>query len=95
MAGTNSPYLHNKLMVIFFSFCSEQTLCEPCDMRYDYVAKLKTLGTDLDQILPKFKSIKHKKTFPEVNVNKGAPISYEKMYHDTPLSILQPVLDKY
>ena len=95
MAGTNFPYPHNKLMVIVFSFCSEQTLCEPCDIRYDYVAKLKTLGTDLDQILPKFRSVKQKKTFPEGNVNKRAPTSYEKMYHDIPLSILQPVLDKY
>ena len=59
------------------------------------MAKLETLGTDLDQILPKFKSVKLERKFPEVNVNKGAPKSYKKMYYDIPLSILQPVLDKY
>ena len=80
------------MIILFFS---KQTLCEPCDIRYDYVAKLETLPTDLDQILPKFQSVKLKKKFPETNVNRGAPTSYKKMYYDIPQSILQPVMDKY
>ena len=82
-------------MVIHISFFSEQTLCEPCDIRYDYVAKLETFRTDLDQILLKFNPVKLKKKFPKVNVNEEAPKSYKKMYYDIPPSILQPVLDKY
>ena len=69
-------------------------MCERCDIRYDYVAKLETLGTDLDQIPPKFISAKQKKTFQEVSVNRRAPTSYKTMYYDIPPSILKPVLDK-
>ena len=59
------------------------------------MARQETLNTDLDQILPKFKSINLKDEFPEKNVNKQAPKSYKTMYHDIPDSILKPVIDKY
>ena len=59
------------------------------------MARQETLDADLDQILPKLASLQIKDKFPHVHPNKEAPPSYRTMYYDIPLSILQPVLDKY
>ena len=68
-------------------------MCEPCGITYDYVARQETLDADLNQLLPKFKAIEKKAIFPHLNNNHQT--SYRAMYDDIPLSILQPVLDKY
>ena len=72
-----------------------QSLCEPCAIKYDFVAKLETLDADLDTILPHYHAEKIKNNFPTVNTNALGIKTYKDMYVNISMSVLQPVLHKY
>ena len=59
------------------------------------MAHLENLDSDLDVILPHFKSADLKKTFPELNRSNGKNSTYTTFYHGLAASVLKPVLDKY
>ena len=81
-------------MIIFFSVW--QTICDPCAVKYDYVAHLETLRDDLKVLLPKLNATTMLNSFPEANVRtRGDTTKYNGMYKDIPPSILDPVLKKF
>ena len=78
----------------FFYFQHE---CDPCNIKYDYVTHLETMDSDLDRLQDAYNVTYLKSKFPvsNKNKNKNGQQQYKSFYRDIPMSILQPVLDKY
>ena len=64
-------------------------------IQYDYVAYMETLQPGLDEILPRLNATDFRDDFPKSNANKKYRSGYLDVYHKIPLSVLQPVFDKY
>ena len=82
--------MSNTCLSLYFQY-----LCDPCSTKYDNVVHLEELSKDLDQILPRFNAMHLKSQFPEVNGNNKTKEGHVSMYSDVPMSVLQPVLDKF
>ena len=75
--------------------CCFQYECDPCSIKYDYVAHLETLDEELDDLQSVYNVTYLKSEFPVSNSNRFGKLQYATFYRDVPMSILQPVLDKY
>ena len=64
-------------------------------IQYDYVAYMETLQPGLDEILPHLNATDLRDDFHKSNANEKYSSGYLDLYHTIPLSVLQPVLDKY
>ena len=72
-----------------------QTTCEPCSITYNYIGHLEEIWVDLEHILPHLNATEYTKTFPEKKLKITGDHKYAHMYTSLPMSILQPIFDKY
>ena len=64
-------------------------------MNYSYIGHLETIGTDVKEILPHLDAAEYIETFPAVKLRQTGDNRYAHMYTSLPLSVLQPIFDKY
>ena len=64
-------------------------------MKYDYIARLETLQTDLMNILPHLDAVKYSNIFPAIKLHTTGDNRYASMYKTLSDSVLQPIFDKY
>ena len=87
------PYLKCKCESSFVIFL--QTLCQPCNIHYDFIGSLETLQADLKQILPRIGAEDFRDEFPRQNVGSEGANKYMEMYRNVPMDVLRPILDKF
>ena len=64
-------------------------------MKYDYVAHLETLQTDLREILPHLDAVKYIEKFPKVKLRTTGDNRYAPMYTSLPQYVVKPIFNKY
>ena len=70
-----------------------QEICEPCHIKYDFIAKLETLADDLELLLPKLKAPFLMGSFPKQHSTSHT--TYGNMYKNVSRSLMDAVKDKY
>ena len=65
-------------------------MCQPCVIKYDFIAKVETLADDLEILLPKMNASQFVGHFP-----KRAMKTYGYLYQNVSRSLLEAVKVKY
>ena len=80
----------NNIFSTYFVCCLLQEVCQPCKIKYDFIAKVETLADDLEILLPKMKASQFVGHF-----SKRPMMTYGYMYQNVSKSLLEAVKVKY
>lgn len=72
-----------------------QNICEPCQIHYNFVARMETLTSDLEMLLQQLNAEEFIDSFPTANTGRVSINKYQDMYRNISPSILKAVMDKY